>query len=160
MHGTVSARSLTATFGLAIILTVGGGTLAQAAESVELSGRMEGISNFSGPDCGSATGVCSRFTSSGSIIGDGVVFVDTPPSADGISKAHTVITTVDGDLTCSETAVFDLTPESDHAFVDLCIIDGGTGRYAGATGYIQESGTFDFETNVGAASYVGRLILP
>ena len=48
---------------------------------------------------------------------------------------------------------------SDHAFVDLCVITGGTGMYAGATGYIQEVGTFDFAANLGRLDYYGKLVL-
>ncbi len=124
-----------------------------------LHGAIHDIANFGGPGCGSPTGVCSSFTITGSINGSGVVSVDTFPSAHGISQAHTVIHTRFGDLTCSESAIFDLTPESDHAWVDLCVITGGTGRYAGASGYIQEVGTFDFAANLGQANYYGELSL-
>jgi hypothetical protein len=128
-----------------------------APKAIPLHGHMSNIANFGGPGCGSATGVCSSFTAKGSINGDGVVSVDTFPTADGISKAHTVIHTKKGDLTCSEAAIFDLAG-ADHAFVDLCVVTGGTGLYEGATGYIQEVGTFDFAANVGELDYYGKLI--
>jgi hypothetical protein len=128
-----------------------------AGSSVPLHGKMRGISNFFPPDCTSVTTVCSKFEATGSINGDGVVQVDTFPSADGISKAHTVIHTSKGDLRCHEQAIFDLAG-ADHAFVDLCLIDGGTGAYAAASGYIQEVGTFDFANNVGELDYYGKLI--
>ena len=107
-----------------------------------------------------ASGSITLASSDGSELKNGVVFVDTFPNADGISKAHTVIHTKQGDVACSEQAIFDLTPGSDHAFVDLCLISGGTGKYAGASGYIQEAGTFDFAANLGEADYQGKLILP
>jgi hypothetical protein len=121
-------------------------------------------SNFGPPDagCQSTSGVCSRFEAQGDIRGDGLVFIDTFPSQDSpsYSKAHTVITTKNGSqLMCHEAALFDLAG-ADHAFVDECIIDGGTGDYAGATGYIQEVGTFDFANNVGQLDYYGKLTLP
>ena len=67
---------------------------------------------------------------------------------------------------CTETAIFDITglppeppfPPGDHAFVDLCVITGGTELYEGASGYIQEVGTFDFSTGVGQLEYSGELV--
>ena len=61
-----------------------------------------------------------------------------------------------GDLTCTEAALFDLIGP-DHGFVDECIITGGTGIYEGATGYIQEVGTFDFAANLGELEYTGKI---
>lgn len=144
---------------LVLVLGVAAFAINAAASggSVPLHGKMRNISNFGGPTCPSATGVCSSFVATGSIDGNGVVSVDTFPSADGISKAHTVIHTSKGDLHCHEQAIFDLVG-ADHAFVDLCLIDGGTGAYAGASGYIQEVGTFDFANNVGELDYYGKLI--
>jgi hypothetical protein len=129
-----------------------------APKGKQLHGQMLGIANFFPPSCTSVTGVCSSFTAIGDIKGDGIVNVDTSPIPSGISKAHTVIHTKNGDLTCNEAAVFDVVGP-DHAFVDLCVISGGTGIYAGATGYIQEVGTFDFAANLGQLDYYGKLFL-
>jgi hypothetical protein len=127
-----------------------------APKSTPLHGTFGSIANFFAPSCTSVTGICSSFSATGIINGDGVVFIDTPPDANGISQAHTVIHTNKGDLTCSEFAIFNLT-RGDHPFVDLCMITGGTGRYAGASGYIQENGTFDFAANQGEADYSGKI---
>jgi hypothetical protein len=136
---------------------------AASSESPAIHGRMLDIQNI---PCQSATGVCSTFTATGDIKGEGMVFIDTfpapyptPQSRSLVSAAHTIIKTKKGDLTCTELAVFDA-PRPDHPFVDLCIITGGTGYYAGATGYIQESGTFDFAANRGNLEYIGRLERP
>jgi hypothetical protein len=144
---------------LAFATTSAGGNGRGSSNSIELEGKLSGISNFFAPACTSATGVCSRFSIRGEIKGDGVVFIDTFPTTEGLSHAHTVIHTKRGDLTCSEIAIFDLVG-NDHGFVDLCIVTGGTGKYTGATGYIQEVGTFDFASNVGGGHYHGKLILP
>jgi hypothetical protein len=128
-----------------------------APKTVPLHGHMLDVANFFGPSCPSPTGVCSSFTATGSIQGEGVVSVDSLPNAEGISRAHTVITTKKGELRCNEQALFDLVG-ADHAFVDLCVITGGTGAYEGATGYIQEVGTFDFATNHGEIQYFGKLV--
>jgi hypothetical protein len=128
-----------------------------APGSIPLRGKMRDITQIS---CGSATHVCSTFVATGDINGDGLVSVDTFPNPAelGFSKAHTVIHTAKGDLRCgNEGALFDLTG-ADHAFVDLCLITGGTGTYDGASGYIQEVGTFDFAANRGELDYYGKLI--
>src|SRR5262245_51368365 len=160
MRSRLFTRSIRTTIGLAVLvgatLAISGGSVAASPKSQPINGLMNDIANF---PCGPPTGVCSSFTSTGPLAGSGVVSVDTFPTADGISKAHTVITTRDGELRCHEAAIFDLVG-SDHAFVDLCIIDGGTGRFEGASGYIQEVGTFDFASNLGQARYTGKLILP
>jgi hypothetical protein len=139
----------------------------------KLRGQMENIHNthnpaapppaaFFGPadpGCQSASGVCSRFTAvGGDLRGDGLVFIDSFPSqaSPSFSEAHTVITTKNGELRCHEAALFDL-QGADHAFVDLCIVDGGTGDFADATGYIQEVGTFDFANNVGQLDFYGSV---
>jgi hypothetical protein len=75
--------------------------------SIELEGQLSGISNFFAPACTPVTGVCSRFSIEGAIKGNGVAFVDTFPSAEGLSHAHSVIHTKRGDLTCSEIAIFE-----------------------------------------------------
>jgi hypothetical protein len=166
-------RRLAVVAGLLLSLTAVGVVLASSADSApktkKLHGKMENVRNVHtpgiplpfGPEdaaCQSASGVCSRFTAKGDIKGDGLVFIDTFPNNDSpsFSKAHTVITTKKGQLRCHEAALFDLQGE-DHAFVDECIIDGGTGIYEGATGYIQEVGTFDFAANVGQIEYFGKI---
>ena len=67
------------------------------------------------------------------------------------------VDTNDGTLTCKNAAALQL--GGDGAFVSLCIVTGGTGEWAGATGYLQVRGTFDFS---GAANgeYVGNIALP
>lgn len=159
----LNRRSHRYVFPLGVLVLVAAAVVLTAVSSAapkgkELHGHMLGIANFFAPTCTSVTGICSSFTATGDIKGDGIVNIDTPPDADGISKAHTVIHTKKGDLTCHEAAVFDVAG-ADHAFVDLCLINGGTGMYAGATGYIQEVGTFDFAANQGQLEYYGKLVL-
>ena len=140
-------------------VVVAGGSNASPG-TIPLHGKMRDI--VQNRTCAaSPIGVCSSFTATGDINGSGFVVIDTFPDAAnfGFSKAHTVITTDKGDLHCHEAALFNLETFSDpHAFVDLCLIDGsGTGIYAGASGYIQEVGTFDFGSNVGNLDYYGSL---
>ena len=167
-----SHRRAIVVLGLVALLVAGivsAGSSDAASKTKKLHGKMENIHNThtvgvplpfgpEDPGCLSATAVCSRFTARGDIKGDGLVFIDTFPNNDSpsYSKAHTTIVTKKGTLRCHEAALFDLQGE-DHAFVDECIIDGGTGIYEGATGYIQEVGTFDFDANVGELEYVGKI---
>ena len=151
----------------ALVLFVGlSGVLATqrsdaASTTRRLEGYMNNIRNFSGPNCPSF--VCSSFEARGVLNGPGVVVVESfSPEfqfPEAVSRAHTVIHDIYGDVFCDDLAIFDLGP-GDHPFVDLCMITGGTGRYVGASGYIQEVGTFSFETNVGNAHYHGKIILP
>jgi hypothetical protein len=136
---------------------------AGGSRSHSIEGRMVEIRNFFPPDCTAAADICSSFRAKGDIKGNGVVFVDTFPGPDpqtglALSTAHTVITTKKGELRCTEAAVFDVFGP-DHAFVDLCVVTGGSGIYEGATGYIQEVGTFDFDANLGELEYTGKLVL-
>jgi hypothetical protein len=148
--------------GLALVVAMSAVLLAQRSGAspthMRLHGSFDNIANFRGGDC--PTAVCSSFTARGDLHGTGVVVVEKFfPDPAGVSKAHTTIHTLLGDVSCSELAIFDLTP-GDHPFVDLCLISGGSGRYAGASGYIQEVGTFDFATNHGQVEYSGKLIIP
>ena len=137
-----------------------------APKSVPLHGSMNDINHAVPPaSCPSVLHICSQFVANGSFHGTGLVSVDTFPNAaqHGYSEAHTVITTNKGELHCNEAALFDLSnaqiPHYVHPFVDLCLIDGATstGDYAGASGYIQEVGTFDFAAGVGSLDYYGQI---
>jgi hypothetical protein len=50
-------------------------------------------------------------------------------------------------------------PNAHGPFVSLCIITGGTGKWAGAQGYLRISGTFTLAGG-GAGSYDGTLVVP
>lgn len=50
-------------------------------------------------------------------------------------------------------------PKADGPFVSLCVITGGTGKWAGASGYLRITGTFTLERG-GIGSYDGKLVLP
>jgi hypothetical protein len=174
---TLLSGGLMALFvGAVAVAAIWSPTSKSAPASLPLHGSMLNIRNHgfspSDPCPGGWPGICSTFTATGVIKGEGVVFIDTPPVVvlDGKptyprahSEARTVITTAKGELHCSEGAIFDVTPGSDHAFVDLCLITGGTGIYEGASGYIQEVGTFafdapDIEDRFGELDYYGKLV--
>jgi hypothetical protein len=130
-------------------------------KSHELHGKMRNIIQHT-PCSASPVDFCSTFDASGEINGEGLVVVDTLPQRTdfGYSEAHTVITTKKGELHCHEAALFSRPsppPELISSFVDMCLIDGGTGIYDGAKGHIQEVGTFDFGAGVGELDYYGKI---
>lgn len=158
-------RSIRIAAAMALLLGMSAVWAAQRSDAASstrtLNGYFNNIHNFAGPDCPSF--VCSAFESRGVFNGPGMVvvenFSDDFEFPEAVSRAHTVIHDIYGDVFCDDLAIFDLGP-GDHPFVDQCIITGGTGRYAGASGYIQEVGVFSFEANRGDAHYHGKLILP
>jgi hypothetical protein len=64
-----------------------------------------------------------------------------------------------GDVRCDDSAALNTAPGSDGELIGLCEITGLTGKWQGASGYIQSFGTFDPATG-GAERYVGRLVVP
>jgi hypothetical protein len=64
------------------------------------------------------------------------------------------VETKGGSLHCRNQAALAASP--DGPFVSLCIVSGGTGEWAGATGYLQVRGTFSFSGGA-SGEYVGRL---
>jgi hypothetical protein len=76
---------------LVLATTAGGGNGRDQPGSIDLEGKLSGISNFFAPDCTSVTGVCSRFSIKGRSRAT-AVFIDTIPTAEGLSHAHIIHT--------------------------------------------------------------------
>ncbi len=77
-----------------------------------------------------------------------------------ITTGQAMVTADDGStLTCAHAGALHLQEGSDGPFVSLCIINGGTERWAGAQGYLGIAGTFTIE-NGGEGSYDGKVITP
>ena len=113
-----------------------------------------------GPACPSPIGLCLSGNFYGSITGpnEAVGFFASPqPDNVLFGKSHVVIHTRDGDLRCTSSSSFDLDPASGNPFSDLCIITGGTGKYAGASGWFHTFGTGSATGN--HADYRGTLKL-
>jgi len=65
-----------------------------------------------------------------------------------------------GDLNVAhEQIVYNTAPSSDGEFSILGEVTSGTGRYAGATGYVMGVGTRPLSTGVATGSYVGEITL-
>lgn len=128
--------------------------------SLPLHGRLQAHS-VTGSDCLSPVGTCFAGTFQGSLRGPGAF---TGSAVSGTSTPNVVLLSGElvihdnaGDVYCSEEAVLDTTPGSDGAFAFLCVITGGTGKWAGASGYLQSTGTF--VAPEGGGTYTGRIVL-
>ena len=68
----------------------------------------------------------------------------------------------DGTFQCEHAGAIEIGndgPRADGPFVSLCNITGGTGKWAGARGYMRITGTFTLDQG-GIGSYDGKLVLP
>jgi hypothetical protein len=109
---------------------------------------------------GSCTAIlCTRGVYSGTIRGT-VEFAITSltptdlPNVQGF-VGHSTIHTANGDLRCADSGSFNADPQSSGEGVHLCVVTGGTGRYAGATGYLQER--LHFVASEGNGIYTGEV---
>jgi hypothetical protein len=99
----------------------------------------------------------------GSFTGSASALIATPDTPVTMVSAFTSNSTITGavkryrgTLQVKNAGVFTSNP--DGSIVDLQTIVGGTGRLAGATGFIRASGTFSF-TDGGRSTYEGSVCL-
>ena len=140
--------------------TLGAGGAAADPAGLPLHGDLQAHA-VTGSDCVSPVGSCFAGTFHGSLRGPGA-FTGSAVSATStpnvlLLSGELVIRDTAGDVYCSEEAVLDTTPGSDGAYTFLCIITGGTGKWAGASGYLQSTGTF--VAPEGGGTYTGRIVL-
>lgn len=112
------------------------------------------------PQCTSPVGICTVGRLTGGIQGDldfGITSV-TPAEPPGVLHftATSTIRTREGDIFCADSGSFNTASGSDGEGVHLCVITGGTGEFAGASGYLQE--TFHFRGSVGQGDYRGKIV--
>lgn len=109
---------------------------------------------------GSCTAIiCTRGVYSGTIRGSFELAITSlaptdPPNVQSF-VGHSTIHTAKGDLRCADSGSFNADPQSAGEGVHLCVITGGTGRYAGATGYLQER--LHFAGSEGRGIYTGEV---
>ena len=115
------------------------------------------------PTCGSAIGLCAGGILHGTLqahsdfIGTSFVStVNTPSTGVIVLTGDNAIHTNDGDLFTKDSVVLDTAGDGEFAEVDTIV--GGTGSYAGASGYLQATGTFLNGAGVGV--YVGVVCQP
>ena len=166
MRRTWKARAAVAAVALAgagAVAAVGGPAASAAPEFV--NGHFD-LKVAPDRDCQSLPGgICLAGNVSGRIKG---AFLFSPSEIDDTveTEATGVIVTTgdalvehkDGTLSCKHTGALQLSP-GDGPFVSLCIINGGTGDWHGATGYLRIAGTFTLGGG-GTGSYTGKVVVP
>jgi hypothetical protein len=109
-----------------------------------------------GPECASPVGLCTRGRMTGTITGEyrSVATELIPSSVPGVLyvRATTVITTDGGELTVEEHAVVNSSPEGFGEHTSLGEITGGTGVWAGASGYLHAVGDSSSGANTSTLS--------
>ena len=119
--------------------------------------------------CPSPVGLCIEGEFSGSVRGAFAVTAtslaptaDTPMTAvvhfTGDGAIHTRTGGKQGDLFFKSAGAFHTVGTGE--IVDLQFITGGTGAFAGASGALRASGTFDPATGSGESEYTGTVCLP
>jgi hypothetical protein len=158
-------RTLAAVMLVAVTGATGLATQATATPgTISVHGTFANL-NYSGPSCTAPVGLCFKGKFMGSIHGpdSGAVNSLAPTQQPDVVQgdASTTIHTKRGDLTCAhEQFVLNTSPSADGHFAWLCEITSGTGRYAGATGYLQGVGTNPDPTTPNSGTYSGRITLP
>lgn len=133
------------------------------SRSLPMSGTFE-TPTFTGPSCPSPVGLCFAGQFRGTLTGpsEGVLNSLTPTAQAGVSlgDAFVVIRDRHGDVVCSnQQVIVNLSPTSDGEFSFVCEITSGTGRYAGATGYLHGTGTAPPGTGQDSGTYAGKIVL-
>ena len=117
---------------------------------------------FNGPGCSSPVDLCSTGRIMGTFNGalDLVATSMTPTPAPGVTLVvgDAVIRDARGVVRCTESILLDTTAGGDGEFSALCEITGGTGRWAGASGYLHVTGNNVGGTQ-GSGFYSGKVVL-
>jgi hypothetical protein len=110
--------------------------------------------------CTSPVQICTVGRLSGGLNGDleftMTSLTPTNPAGTLFFTAQSTIHTRDGDVSCTDSGSFNTAPGSDGEGVHLCEITGGTGEFAGATGYLQEE--FRFQGTTGLGEYSATIV--
>ena len=121
---------------------------------------------YTGAECASPLGQCSAGRFNGAIKGDFVASATSfTPSGDTATTgvifftADLVLHTKDGDLFLKDAGAFNTTPGGRGEHSTVTTVTGGTGRWAGASGRLLETGTFTQEDG-GDSVYAGEICTP
>ncbi len=154
-RGSRVVRTFSAVLLSAIIATALVGTAGADSASVRVQGTLRSEA-VTGPDCSSPVGVCFAGTFKGALRGTGDFAATsvTPTSTPDVVliSGDLTIHDRDGDLSCSEQALLNT---ATGEFVFVCEITSGTGKWVGASGSFQASGTI--EGTVGTGRYEGKI---
>ncbi|MET0645902.1 MAG: hypothetical protein ABW208_04725 [Pyrinomonadaceae bacterium] len=121
---------------------------------------------YVGAECASPLGQCSAGRFYGVLKGDFVASATSfTPSADTATTgvisftADLVLHAKDGDLFLKDAGTFNTTPGARGEHATVTTVTGGTGRWAGASGRLLETGTFTQEDG-GYSVYSGEICTP
>lgn len=154
---------------LAVLGSLAGTVVAPQARATPPSIPVDGYMThvlFSGPGCPSPVGFCSQDTVTGKIMGSGIGVIQTVSQANPNSPG-VVFITADGVLHTNKGDIdfaLSVARNSNSAvneFSNLMEITGGTGNYAGVTGYLLNAGSSaQGVTPPPQSPYTGTLIFP
>jgi hypothetical protein len=140
----------------------GSGTFA-ASGCKKVQGKFT-LTPVSGPLCTSTIGICATGSFSGGLKGDSlfigtslVTTVDTPATAVVLLTGDNRIETRAGVVMTKDAILLNTTGAGEFAEVDTIV--SGTGDWAGATGRITASGTFNAVSG-GSGAYNGEVCTP
>jgi hypothetical protein len=163
---TLTARSRMR--GLAIAATVAAAGAGAASQATAHPGTLKvkgtfGTQSFTGPNCTAPTGRCFEGAFHGSIRGPvtGSLTGVTPTQQSEVVliDVSSTIHTPRGDLNSAhQQIVSNTSPSGNGEFSVLSEITSGTGRYAGARGYLQGVGTMS-PSGLSTGSYAGKITL-
>lgn len=121
---------------------------------------------LAGAECASPLGQCSAGRFHGALKGDFVASATSfTPSGDTAATgvisftADLVLHTNDGDLFLKDAGAFNTTVGGRGEHATVTTVTGGTGRWAGASGRLLETGTFTQEDG-GYSVYAGEICTP
>jgi hypothetical protein len=151
---------------VATVAVVGAVVASQATANPGALKKVKGMfetRTFTGPRCAAPTGQCFEGTFRGSIRGtvDGSLTSVTATRQPGVVliDVSSTIHTPRGDLTSDhQQIVSNTSPSGSGEFSVLSEISSGTGRYAGATGYLHGVGTMS-PSGHSTGTYVGEITL-
>jgi hypothetical protein len=160
-------HALVALIALVALVTIGGASLASQATAQPGTLTVKGTFDskpVTGPSCTAPTGQCFAGAFHGQIQGStkGAVLSVTPTPQPGVGlfDASFAIHTRSGDLTFAhELILYNTSPAGKGELSILAEITGGTGSYAGATGYVHGVGTSSPSTGVTSGTYRGEITL-
>lgn len=116
----------------------------------------------SGPGCSSPINFCAKANLKGNLKGtlDLTAQSAAPSGTPSLTLVNSTSTihTKDGDLFLATSTVGDLNPGSAGEFSGVDVITGGTMKWAGASGYLQNRGTV--ENGIQKGDYQGKIVLP
>ena len=122
--------------------------------------------SYAGAECASPLGQCSAGRFSGALNGEFIASATSfTPSNDTATTgvlfftADLVLHTRDGDLFLKDAGAFNTTPGGQGEHATVSTVTGGTGKYAGASGRLLETGTFTPD-NGGYSDYRGEICTP